>query len=126
MAAATHANTMTLRRLWVFRGPRVCLPGVVPLRVINSPTHCALTAIPRNPCGVPGVTGAPGGNRTPDRRIRRPLLYPLSYWGIPAATQVKLLAPQRVYSAFLPAPAKTPATNGPLLLNMLPPLRLCT
>ena len=24
---------------------------------------------------------APGGNRTPDRRIRRPLLYPLSYWG---------------------------------------------
>ena len=23
--------------------------------------------------------GAPGGNRTPDRRIRRPLLYPLSY-----------------------------------------------
>ena len=29
-------------------------------------------------------SGAPGGNRTPDRRIRRPLLYPLSYWGVPA------------------------------------------
>ena len=27
--------------------------------------------------------GAPGGNRTPDQEIRRLLLYPLSYWGLP-------------------------------------------
>ena len=24
--------------------------------------------------------GTPGGTRTPDPRLRRPLLYPLSYW----------------------------------------------
>ena len=31
--------------------------------------------------------GVPGGNRTPDQRIRSPLLYPLSYWdtGLPVS-----------------------------------------
>jgi hypothetical protein len=33
------------------------------------------------------LLGAPGGNRTPDRRIRRPLLYPLSYWGNSASAR---------------------------------------
>ena len=33
--------------------------------------------------------GVPGGNRTPDQRIRSPLLYPLSYWdtGLPILTK---------------------------------------
>lgn len=40
----------------------------------------------------PSLSRAPGGNRTPDPRIRRPLLYPLSYWG---KAQFSVALPQR-------------------------------
>ena len=49
-------------------GPRTGVFFVMPGRI-------------RQGCLRPSHFGAPGGNRTPDRRIRRPLLYPLSYWG---------------------------------------------
>ena len=60
--------------------PRKCIgPRIGPQR----------KSLPRKTLGRRDFIGVPGGNRTPDQRIRSPLLYPLSYWdtGLPFLTK---------------------------------------
>ena len=57
--------------------------------------------------------GAPGRNRTCDKRFRKPLLYPLSYEGLKAAPSLILRHPgiacaNAVASSLLQAPAWRP------------------
>jgi hypothetical protein len=70
------------------------------------------------------LLGAPGGNRTPDRRIRRPLLYPLSYWGNSASARPLPGYASKVYSASRQKMGKTRSAAGPAW-SYLSPNNLC-
>ena len=70
----------------------------------------------------PGVTGRPGGNRTPNPRFWRPVLCQLSYWPVPCAARARWPPGQPLYLLRLPM-HRVRATPSAVFLELQPTCR---